>query len=201
MTRFLLIRHGMTDAVGRYHSGRAPGVLMTDEGREQVRRTAETLRGTSITAIVSSPLERTRDTATIIADALGLPVAFDERLIEYDVGAWTGRTFESLSTDRDWMAFNLARSMNRAPSGERMIDVQQRATAALFDLRSMHGDASIAVVTHADVIRAVLLYCLGMPIDFYHRLDIGPARISIVDINEDAAIVRQINGDTASLLR
>jgi broad specificity phosphatase PhoE len=55
-------------------------------------------------------------------------------------------------------------------------------------------------VSHGDVIRAVLLFALGMPIDFYHRLEILPARISIIEVSAEPLRVLQVNGDNASVI-
>src|SRR5581483_3406036 len=89
LTRVLLIRHGNTDAVGDHLSGHAPHVHLNDSGRGQVAALVQRLRDTTIDAVFSSPLERTRETADVIADARGLEVVIEPRLIEYDVGAWT----------------------------------------------------------------------------------------------------------------
>ena len=88
------------------------------------------------------------------------------------------------------------RSVTPAPGGELLIEVQLRALRALLDLRERHDGGHVAVVSHGDVIRGVLMYLLGMPIDFVHRVDIAPARISIVDLSADAPRVLLVNGDS-----
>jgi len=200
MTTFLLIRHGLTDAVDHRLAGIAPGTHLNDIGRTQAERLVEQLRNVPLTAIVSSPLERTRETADPIARDRGLPVETNAAFLEYDVGAWTGMPFTALDTNAAWHRFNTARSVTRPERGELMIEVQQRAVTALVDLAARYRDGTVAVVSHGDVIRAMLLFALGMPIDFYHRLEILPARISIVEFTGDLPRVLQVNGDTASIV-
>ena len=78
-----------------------------------------------------------------------------------------------------------------------MLDVQRRVIDALLALRRRVNARAIAVVSHGDVIRAALVYFLGMPLDLFNRLDVAPAKISIVDLDDHAIVVRQVNGDTA----
>jgi broad specificity phosphatase PhoE len=200
MTTFLLIRHGLTDAVDHRLAGIAPGTYLNEAGRTQVARLVDVLHHVRLAAIVSSPLERTRETADAIGRDHGLAVETVSAFLEYDVGAWTGLPFTALDHNAQWHRFNAARSVTRPDGGELMIDVQRRAVHAVLDLRARYDGAIVAVVSHGDVIRAMLLYALGMPIDFYHRLEILPARISIVQFTSELPRVLQMNGDTASIV-
>ena len=200
MTTFLLIRHGLTDAVNHRLAGIAPGTHLNEVGRAQVAGLVDQLRHIPLTAIVSSPLERTRETADPIGRDHGLAVDIVPAFLEYDVGAWTGMPFTDLDANEWWHRFNTARSVTRPDRGELMLEVQQRSVRALLDLHAQHRDGMVGIVTHGDVIRAILLFALGMPIDFYHRLEILPARISIVEISAEAPRVLQVNGDTASVV-
>jgi broad specificity phosphatase PhoE len=193
---FLLIRHGLTDAVGRTLTGTRPGVLLNDVGQRDVARLVERLRRVAITAVASSPLERALETARPIADDHGLRVNVVPDLTEFEVGDWTGATFDALARNDAWRRFNEVRSLASPPRGELMLDVQRRGIAALLALAERHPGGVTAVVSHGDVIRTILLYVLGMPIDFIHRLEIVPAGVSIVEFSDGAPIVRLVNGDT-----
>jgi probable phosphoglycerate mutase len=194
-TRFLLVRHGLTDAIGRYLSGTAEGTALNATGKAQVERLVECLRPVRLAAVVSSPLERTRQTAEPIAASHGLPVRIEPAFVEYEVGSWTGRPFPELDRDPAWPRFNSTRSLVRPPGGELMAEVQLRAVNALLDLAVPHRGTTVAVVSHGDVIRAVLMYFLGMPLDFVHRIEISPARISVVSLEDHSPTVLQVNGD------
>jgi probable phosphoglycerate mutase len=196
VTRFLLIRHANHDAIGRYLAGQRAGLALNDSGRAQVEALVSTLRDVPLDAVASSPLERTMQTAEPIARDHGLSVCAMPDLLEFDVGEWTGRTFAELDPTPEWRRFNAVRSLAQAPGGETMLGVQQRAVRALFDLRRRHAAGTVAAVFHGDVIRAALLYFLGMPIDFFERIEISPARVSVVDLGDEHVRVLQVNGDS-----
>lgn len=155
------------------------------------------LADAALEGIVTSPLERARETAAEIARATGLTASVDERLTELDYGEWTGRTLDELSADPRWRPFNVARSTSRIPGGELALEAQARALAALTELRGRYGDGRIAVVSHADVIRGVLVHCLGMPLDLSLRLEIEPASVSTVTIGDDWVTVHGVNSTAA----
>jgi len=194
----LLIRHGQTDAIDNYIAGTAEGTPLNSAGRRQAQRLGETLRDLPVAAVVSSPLTRTRETADAIARPHRLAVELVPTLGEFEFGLWTGRRFDDLDADPCWRRFNVVRSVTRPPGGELMLDVQRRAVSTLLDLAHSHSDACIVAVSHGDVIRAALMYFLGMPLDFLHRLEVSAASISIVTLDSGAPVVRQVNGDSAA---
>jgi probable phosphomutase (TIGR03848 family) len=199
MTTVLLIRHGLTDAVaGATLAGTRPGISLNTEGRRQAEALAARLREVPLAAIVSSPLERAMQTAAPIADEHSLSIRPVTELIEFEVGDWTGKTFAELDRDPEWRRFNDVRSLTAAPAGELMLDVQARAVHALLDLAVRHPDATVAAVSHGDVIRAALMHFLGIPLDFVHRLEIAPASVSIVEIDRGYPRIRLTNGDSAA---
>jgi broad specificity phosphatase PhoE len=91
VTIFYLVRHGEPAVFGRIN-GRLAGVGLSPKGRAEIGAVAERLAGERIEAIYASPLDRTRETAEILAGRLGLPVALRDDLIELDFGEWTGLT-------------------------------------------------------------------------------------------------------------
>ena len=179
---FHVLRHGEHGLLGRVLAGRMPGVGMTDRGRAEIASQAERLAGDKIAAIYASPLQRTRESAEIVSARLGLPIEFRDDLLELDFGEWTGATFDSIRADPRWQAWSTQRSLAVIPGGESMRAVQQRVVAALLELNERHLHESVVLVTHGDVIRAALLYALGMPLDFYNRIEIGQGSISTISI-------------------
>jgi len=179
---FHLLRHGEHGLLGRVLAGRMPGVGMTERGRAEIASQAERLAGEKIAAIYASPLQRTRESAEIVAARLGLPIGFRDDLLELDFGEWTGATFDSIRADPRWQAWSTQRSLAAIPGGESMRAVQQRVVAALLELNERHLHESVVLVSHGDVIRAVLLFALGMPLDLYNRIEIGQGSISTISI-------------------
>jgi len=179
---FHLLRHGEHGLLGKVLAGRMPGVGMTERGRAEIASQAERLAGEKITAIYASPLQRTRESAEIVSARLGLPIGFRDDLLELDFGEWTGATFDSIRADPRWQAWSTQRSLAAIPGGESMRAVQQRVVAALLELNERHLHEIVVLVSHGDVIRAVLLFALGMPLDFYNRIEIGQGSISTITI-------------------
>jgi probable phosphoglycerate mutase len=196
-TTLMLLRHAAHDAVNRQLCGRAPGICLSEPGRQQARRLAERLAQEPLRAIHSSPLERARETAGIIAQRIGLLPVIDDDLTEIDFGDWAGRSFVELRDDPLWARWNMARGATRAPSGETMREVQRRAIAALGRICDVHPGGRVAVVSHGDVIKAALMHWLAMPLDAYARFEILPASISTVVLWPGGGKVQAMNEVTA----
>jgi broad specificity phosphatase PhoE len=194
VSTFLLVRHAETDAVGRELAGRRPGVALNERGRAQAAALAERLAGSGATAVYSSPLERARDTATAVATRLAVPRHSVEALTEIDFGEWTGRAWDGLAGVERWSRFNSFRAGTPAPGGELALHAQARAVGALLELREAHADDAVVVVSHADVLKAVLGHFLGIPIDLQRRLVLAPASLSVLRVDAWDACVELVNG-------
>jgi len=193
MTVFHLLRHGEHGLLGRVLAGRMPGVGLTERGRAEIAAVAERLAGEKIAALYASPLQRTRESAEIVAARLGLGITFHDDLIELDFGEWTGATFDSIRADPRWQAWRTHRSLATIPGGENMRQVQRRIVEALMEMREHHPDEIVAVVSHGDVIRSALLFALGMPLDHYNRIEVGQGSISTIHIDDAGIRVLAIN--------
>ncbi len=122
-------------------------------------------------------------TAEPVAASLSIPVRKSEALSEFDFGEWSGMALSELQQRDDWKMFNLFRSSTRAPGGELMTEVQTRVVTELDRLGREHDGNTVALFSHADAIKAVLMHFLGMPVDHIQRLYISPASISIVRLH------------------
>jgi broad specificity phosphatase PhoE len=192
VTVFHLLRHGEPAVFGRIN-GRLPGVGLSAKGRDEIAAVAVRLAHEKIEALYSSPLQRTRETAEILADRLGLPVQYREDVIELDFGEWTGLTPDTIRKDERWQLWNSCRSLATVPGGESMREVQDRTVKALFDLRQIHREGTVLIVSHGDVIRAALLFALGMPLDLYSRIEVAPASISTIRLDDAGIRVLVLN--------
>jgi broad specificity phosphatase PhoE len=193
MTTVLLIRHGMTDAVGRRIVGWTPGVLLNELGLRQAEALGRELRPVKLDAVISSPLDRAALTAQAIARPREIAVEYREGLGEVRFGDWTGKTLEELESDERWRRWNALRSCGRAPGGESMLDTQRRMFDELMRSREAYPEGTIALVSHADAIRALLVYVLGMSLDIFLRLRIDPASVSILRMSDGSLEVAGIN--------
>jgi broad specificity phosphatase PhoE len=188
-TVFNLIRHGSYALLDRAIGGRSPHSL-SEEGRDQARRVAAALAARGVATLIASPVQRAQETAAVIGERLHLCVATDAAFAEIDFGSWTDMSFDRLRAEPGWRAWNSFRSTAGVPGGETMLCVQARVIAALIRLARDHPEGELAIVTHGDVIKAILAHFLGMPLDFLRRLEIGPGSTSrVVLYPEDAAVL------------
>jgi broad specificity phosphatase PhoE len=193
LTTIQFIRHGSNDWVGRAIAGWQPNVSLNEAGRQEVVRLAQGLAETPLDRLYSSPLERARETAEPISLRRNLPVAVSEAIGEVRFGDWTGQKLADLELDPKWQQWNVFRSGHRVPNGETMLEIQARFVGFVQQLCRDFPGESIALVSHGDPIRATLLYYLGMPLDFFDRLEIGPASVSTMEIGDFGARLLRLN--------
>jgi probable phosphoglycerate mutase len=178
MTMFSLIRHGSHDVVDHILVGRMPGVRLNSHGRNQAQRIADRLRSEHIDLVQSSPQLRARETVEPTARSLGLRIDVRAEIDELDTGEWTGRSFAALKSDPLWSLWNMKRGTVRPPNGESMLELQMRAVDHLRRVASSLPAGHVALCSHAEVIRAIAMHALKLPLDDFQRVDIAPATIS-----------------------
>jgi broad specificity phosphatase PhoE len=175
---FFLVRHAIHSLGPGTLAGRTAGVGLTDKGHAQAARLGERLERESITAVHSSPQQRTLETAHPIAERCGVGVEISEALDEVDFGAWAGKSFEALDQDPRWVEWNVKRETAATPAGERIADVAARFTRHIEGLLASESGGRIVLVSHAEPIRTAILHYLGLAPSAWSRLDIDPASIS-----------------------
>ena len=194
-TTFFLLRHAAHDNVGGFLAGRTPGIRLGAAGRAQAERLASRMQRETLVAVYASRRERAQETAAIVAAAQGINrVVMEPELDEVDFGeAWEGKDFVALNQDAAWRRWNSVRSLARTPAGERMIDVQARAMNLVERLSGQHAGNAVALVSHSEVIKAIVSHVLGLPIDAWPRFEIGPASISAVVVGDWGAKLLTLN--------
>ncbi|HET7010712.1 MAG TPA: histidine phosphatase family protein [Anaerolineales bacterium] len=200
MTVVLLIRHGVNDWVGRRLPGWTSGLHLNHRGRAQAEAVASLLKPARLEALYSSPLERTLETAAPIARASGLRVRTRQGLIEVNPGDWKGKSLRVLRHRKLWSVIQHTPSLARFPGGESFPEAQARIVAEIDSLRADHPapGATIACVTHADVIKLAIAHYVGLPLDLFQRLVVDPASISVLWIGDSTARLVRLNDTRAS---
>ena len=188
-----LVRHAAHGLLGRVLTGRMAGVPLSIEGMAQAGALAARFSGMEIAAVLSSPMQRARETAEPIAGALGLGVTVEAGLDEIDFGAWTGRTFAALDGQPAWHAWNRHRGSAGCPGGETMLAAQSRAVSAVLRAGESYAGQHVVMVSHQDVLKAVLAHVLGTSLDHLARFSLDPASRSILTLFDDGARVEAIN--------
>lgn len=179
-TTVVMARHATHVKQGAVLVGRQAGVPLGHKGREEARRLAARFRGQAAAAVLSSPLERARETAAAIGEALALEVTLSEALTEIDFGDWTGAAMAELDADPRWRSWNAGREAGCPPGGEPMRAAQARIVAALEGWRERYPDGRVVAVSHGDVIKAALCHLLGLSLDRWASFDVDPASLSTV---------------------
>jgi probable phosphomutase (TIGR03848 family) len=205
MATVLLVRHGRTKANAEgVLAGWTPGVVLDEAGEGQARALAERLGVVPLTAVVTSPLERTRQTAELMVAGRErpVPVHVDERVGECRYGDWTGGALKDLAKDPMWKVVQAHPSAAVFPGdeGEAMAHMQHRAVSAVREWNErLGGEAVYAVVSHGDVIKAILADALGMHLDQFQRLRVDPCSVSVVDYTPLRPFVGRTNDVGGSL--
>ena len=213
MATLILARHGRTTANATgVLAGRSKGILLDERGVEEARAAGERLADLPLAAIVTSPLERCRDTAREMSrcqnGGSGTPkVTSERRLLECDYGSWTGKELKVLAKEPLWATVQAHPSAVTFPDGESMAQMMARSVAAVRDwdarVEAEHGpDAVWLAVTHGDVIKAVLADALGMHLDLFQRIGVDPASLSVVRYTPLRPFVLSVNslaGDMSGL--
>jgi probable phosphoglycerate mutase len=141
---------------------------------------AERLEPVRLNALYSSPLERCVETAEVVAAGRRADITVDERLGEVQYGSWQGRTYRSLVKTPLWRVVQLTPSQAIFPGGESLLQLQQRGVEAIEDIRTRHRRAIVGIVSHADMIKAMLAHYLGLHLDLFQRISVETASVSAI---------------------
>jgi probable phosphomutase (TIGR03848 family) len=210
MATLILARHGRTSANATgVLAGRSDGIHLDDTGTHQAREAADRVAGLPLAAIVTSPLERCRETAEEIRARQADPVApaTEARLLECDYGSWTGRALKELAEEPLWTTVQQQPSAVVFPEGESLPAMAARAAAACreWDARveAEHGPGAVwLAVTHGDIIKSVVADALGLHLDLFQRIGVDPASLTVVRYTPLRPMVLTVNslaGDLSGL--
>jgi probable phosphomutase (TIGR03848 family) len=205
VTTVLLVRHGLTATTGQLLTGWTPGVGLDERGRAQAKALGERLAPVPLDAIVTSPLDRCRQTVEEIVAARagrtgqagpGAPppaavaeglmvegVVVEERVGECRYGDWTGKPLKELEKDPLWPVVQAHPSAVTfpGPGGESMLDTQHRAVSAVREWNARLGkDATYLVCSHGDVIKAIVADSLGLHLDQCQRIIADPCSLTVI---------------------
>jgi probable phosphomutase (TIGR03848 family) len=207
MATVILARHGRTTANATgVLAGRTKGVHLDDKGLEQARAAGQRLAVLELATVVSSPLERCRETARELVRQQQSPgrVRTERGLLECDYGAWTGRELKTLAKEPLWRTVQAHPAAAVFPGGESMADMSARAVAAVrrWDaaVEAEHGPEAVWVaVSHGDVIKAILADALGSHLDTFQRIVVDPASLSVVRYTPMRPFVLTMNSGSGDL--
>jgi len=180
--QIIFLRHGQAkNNTERILAGRTPGVPLTDVGIKQAEATAELLEHMNISAIYSSPIQRAQHTAEIVGKHNSIDVTTDDRLIELDMGKFTGVPYDEIFTSHGnvFMKFYNG-ELEIAHNGvETFPDVKKRVLSIVDDVLENHPDENVVLVTHMDPIKAMLSTIIDLSTTNLFELIIANASLNI----------------------
>jgi alpha-ribazole phosphatase/probable phosphoglycerate mutase len=192
-TKVYLIRHGITD----WHRERRVlgqrDIGLNAQGFAQAQTLASLVRELPIGEVVSSPMLRAVQTGEIIASQFGIEIARDPRLADFRVGKWEGMSYDEVSASPDYQRFLADPMSERIPGGENLAQVRDRSISAVEQvLEDAPAGESVAIVTHAGILRVILAHYLGTQLANYHRLRVAPASLSVLSFRDPRELPRVV---------
>jgi broad specificity phosphatase PhoE len=195
MPRIILLRHAHSIANEKgILAGRAPNISLSKQGHEERERLIERLNGAVFDQIISSPMQRCIETIEKFEKKPAIVKAFQE----VDYGDWTGKKMSSLARKKEWRQIHSSPTNVRFPNGETLPEVQVRVLKGVTDFINTKSK-NVLLVTHADVIKVLVLHALGTHIDKIDKLHINNASISILDFHDNDYRVIRVNDDSSKV--
>ena len=201
MPKIVLIRHAHSTAnAAGVLSGQLPNVHLSKSGKEQADRLAERLGKLNIAQVQVSPMDRCSETLApwLAKYGKGVTVTLEPNLVEVDYGKWSGKKLATLSRAKLWRKVQGQPSAVTFPDGESLAQMQVRA------MQTVHGffvsDQEMTImVSHGDVIKAIVASSMGMHLDDFQRIVIDPASITILESNGGAIRLTRLNDSDSSV--
>ena len=182
MGSIIFLRHGQAkNNTERVLAGRTPGVPLTEKGIDQAEKAAKFLEDMNISAIYSSPIERAKNTAEIVAEHTSVDVRIDDRLIELDMGKFTGMPYDEIFSSHGNVFMKFYKGeLEIAHNGvETFADVKKRVLGIVDHVIENHPDENVVLVTHMDPIKAMLSTVVSLSPENLFELIIANASLNI----------------------
>lgn len=205
MATLILVRHGRSTAnTEGVLAGWTPGVHLDERGREQAAALPGRLARVPLAAVVSSPLERCRETLAPLLEARpGLALETDDRIGECHYGDWSGRPLAELAREPLMEVVQQHPSAAAFPGGESMRAMQARAVDAVRDWNDRvtrdHGERVVYLMcSHGDIIKSLVAEALGMHFDMFQRVHVEPCSVTAIRWTRTRPFLLRL-GDTGDL--
>ena len=182
MGSIIFLRHGQaTNNTQRVLAGRTPGIPLTEKGVDQAEKAAKFLEEMNISTIYSSPIERAKDTAEIVGKHNSIDVRIDDRLIELDMGKFTGMPYDEIFSSHGNVFMKFYKGeLEIAHNGvETFADVKKRVLGMVDHVIENHPDENVVLVTHMDPIKAMLSTVVSLSPENLFELIIANASLNI----------------------
>lgn len=196
MASIIFLRHGQAkNNTERVLAGRTPGVPLTDNGIDQAKMAAKFIEKMNVGKIYSSPIERALKTAEIVANHNSIDIISDERLIELDMGKFTGMKYDEIFSKHGNVFLKFySGDLELAHNGvETFAEVKSRVLGIIDHVIDQHKNENILLVTHMDPIKAVLSSVMDLKPQSLFELIVANASLTVFNEYEGNLSLKAIN--------
>lgn len=196
MGSIIFLRHGQAkNNTERVLAGRTPGVPLTDDGIDQAKTAAEFVEKMNVTKIYTSPIERALQTAEIVGNHNAIDVVSDERLIELDMGKFTGMKYDEIFSKHGNVFLKFySGDLELAHNGvETFAEVKSRVLDIIDHVVGQHKDENVLLVTHMDPIKAVLSSVMDLKPQSLFELIVANASLTVFNEYQGGLSLKAIN--------
>ena len=196
MASIIFLRHGQAkNNTERVLAGRTPGVPLTDDGIDQAKKAAEFVEKMNVAKIYTSPIERAQQTAEIVGDHNAIDVIQDERLIELDMGKFTGLKYDEIFSKHGNVFLKFySGDLELAHNGvETFSEVKKRVLDVIEHVTGQHKDENVLLVTHMDPIKAVLSSVMDLKPQSLFELIVANASLTVFNEYKGNLSLKAIN--------
>ena len=202
VSRIFLLRHALSVANDSgVLAGQISGISLSKSGKDQALTLVERIGPISFDSLRVSPMQRCQETIAPWVESdygsgLGKYI-LDDQIIEMDYGTWSGKKLSKLSKEKLWRDIQTRPSKVTFPGGEKFTTMQKRASKTIEELGSAKKGTNHLLVSHGDVIKAIIASCLKMKLDDFQSLVIDPASVSVIDFDGQTARLIAYNDKTS----
>jgi probable phosphomutase (TIGR03848 family) len=202
VSRIFLLRHAHSVANDAgILAGQLPGVSLSEKGREQAKGLVDRIGAVNFASVRVSPMQRCQETIdpwlqSNFGSGIG-DYLLDDQIIEMDYGKWSGKKLSKLSKEKLWSKIQNSPSKVTFPEGEKFTSMQKRAIQSLDSVAQEKKSSNHLLVSHGDVIKAMIAHLLKMKLDNFQSLIVDPASITVIDFDGESARLIAYN-DTSS---
>ena len=209
--RLVLIRHAHSEAnAAGILSGRLPNVHLSEKGIKQAAELSQRLGSFPVAQLRISPMERCFETIqpwindVLVPRSKSFAPVIDHNISEVDYGVWSGKKLSVLSKNKLWRTVQESPSRMYFPSGEGIAQMQARAMQSVHELVDLKKKGAGVIVSHGDVIKAIVASALGIHLDEFQRIVIDPASITVIEysgIKPRVLLLNDTRGHVSDLLQ
>ncbi len=202
MSRIFLLRHALSVANDSgVLAGQISGIALSKAGQEQAKNLIERIGEVKFDSLRVSPMQRCQETiAPWVESPFGSGISqylLDDQIIEMDYGTWSGKKLSKLSREKLWKDIQSRPSKVTFPGGEKFTSMQKRAFRTIEELGKAKKGSSHLIVSHGDVIKAIIAAALKMKLDDFQSLIIDPASVTVLDFDGQTSRLVAYNDKTS----